>query len=110
MSHRQEKVCGALKEVAAQYLGSVAGKQSLITVTDCKITPDLKQATILISVFPTDKEEEALHFAKRRRSELHELLKEKLKMKTVPFVEINIDAGEKNRQRVDEVFRKLENN
>lgn len=107
MSHRQEKVCGVLKEVSAEYLSRVAGKQSLITVTDCKISSDLKYATIFISVFPTEKEEEALHFAKRRRSELHDLLKERVDMKSVPFVEIEIDMGEKNRQRVDDIFRKL---
>lgn len=108
MSERNEKVANYLKELAAEFLGRAGGlnnKISLITVTGATCSSDLKKATIFITVFPTDKEKTALDFAKRKRPELREFFKTKLEIKTVPFVDIEIDLGEKKRQKIDELLR-----
>ena len=107
MSHRQEKVEGILQAIVASYLSKEAGTKSVITVTHCDVTPDLKKVTAFISVFPTEHELEALNFARRQRSEIRELFKDKLSMKSIPHLEIEIDEGEKNRQKVEAIFNNL---
>ena len=102
---RNQKVANYLKELAAQFLGQENNKTSLITVTSATCSPDLKRATIFITVFPVEKEKTALEFAKRKRPELREFFKKKLEIKTIPFVDIAIDLGEKKRQRIDELLR-----
>ncbi len=105
MAERYEKVANHLKELTAEFLGRENNKTSLITVTSATCSPDLKRATIFITVFPTDKEKAALEFAKRKRPELREFFKKNMNAKNTPFVDIEIDLGEKKRQKIDELLR-----
>jgi len=102
---RQEKVAMMIKKLGAEFLARENNKTSLITVSDANVSPDLKKATLFITVLPEDKESAALGFAKRRRGDLREMLKKNMSMKVIPFVDIVIDKGEKNRQKIDELLR-----
>ena len=106
MNNRQEKVTNLIKELGAQFLGRENNKTSLITVTSATASPDLKRATIFITVLPDGKEHEALDFIKRKRGSLREFLKKNLEIKIIPFIDIEIDQGEKNRQKIDELLFK----
>jgi len=103
---RNEKIANQIKELAAEFLGRENNRTSLITVTSCNTSPDLKKATIFITVLPNAKETSALEFAKRKRKEIREFIKEKMSIKIIPFLDIQIDQGEKNRQKIDELLRK----
>lgn len=102
---RKEKVANLIKELAALFLEREADRSSLLTVTDCHISPDLKNATILISVLPETKEQAALGFVKRKRGEIRDFLKKNMNTKIIPFVDVELDKGEKNRQKIDELLR-----
>ena len=102
---RKEKVASLIKELSAQFLERENNRTSLITVTSCDTSPDLKKATIFITVLPDEKEHDALDFAKRKRGELRNFLKGKMRTKNIPFLDIRIDQGEKNRQKIDELLR-----
>ncbi|HAS80466.1 MAG: Ribosome-binding factor A [Candidatus Nomurabacteria bacterium GW2011_GWE1_32_28] len=102
---RNEKVGNFIKELSAQFLGRENNHTSLITVTYSDVSPDLKRATIFITVLPNEKEHDALDFAKRKRGELRTFLKKNMQIKTIPFIDIQIDRGEKNRQKIDELLR-----
>lgn len=105
MTQRNEKIANQIKELAAEFLGRENNRTSLITVTSCNTSPDLKKATVFITVLPDAKETSALEFAKRKRKEIREFVKEKMKIKIIPFLDIQIDQGEKNRQKIDELLR-----
>lgn len=105
MTNRTEKVASLIKEKVAEYLSRENNKTSLITVTSANASPDLKRATIFITVLPEDKEKTALLFAKRKRKEIREYIRKHMMTKTVPFIDIEIDRGEKNRQKIDELLR-----
>ena len=105
MTNRNEKVTNFIKELGAQFLGRENNRTSLITVTRAIVSPDLKRATLFITVLPDDKEHDALEFAKRKRGEFREFLKKNMQTKMIPFVDIAIDLGEKNRQKIDELLR-----
>jgi ribosome-binding factor A len=102
---RNEKVANQIKELAAEFLGRENNRTSLITVISCDTSPDLKKATIFITVLPNSKEHDALDFAKRKRAEIRDYLKKKMNLKIIPFLDIKIDEGEKNRQKIDELLR-----
>ena len=105
MTQRNEKVANLIKEKTAEFLGRENNNTSLITVTSATCSPDLKRATIFITVLPEDKEKTALLFAKRKRREMREFLKKHMLTKVVPFLDVEIDLGEKNRQKIDELLR-----
>ncbi|MEK7104659.1 MAG: ribosome-binding factor A [Patescibacteria group bacterium] len=105
MIQRNEKVANFLKELSAQFLEHESNGTSLITVTSCNVSPDLKRGTIFITVLPDEKEHDALDFAKRKRGELRNYIKKNMQTKVIPFIDIEIDRGEKNRQKIDELLR-----
>ena len=107
-NNRQDKVTSLIKELSAKFLAGEANRTSLITITSCTASPDLKRATIFFTVLPEGKEAEALGFMKRKRGELRDYIKSNMSTKIIPFIEVAIDKGEKNRQKIDELLR--ENN
>jgi len=63
---KKRKVANNIKELSAQFLGRENNRTSLLTVTACTVSPDLKRATIFITVLPEEKEKDALGFGKKK--------------------------------------------
>lgn len=106
MTNRNEKIANQIKELSALFLGRENNRTSLITVTSATVSPDLKKATIFITTLPDTREASALGFVKRKRKEIREFLKKNMPIKIIPFLDVAIDLGEKNRQKIDELLRK----
>lgn len=77
-----------------------------MTITRCEVSPDMRQGTIYMTVIPVEKEQAALDFARRMRTDMRKYVMKRLPVKVIPFFEIEIDYGEKNRQHIDELLRK----
>lgn len=105
MSKRQDQMKNIVREACAGYLATVSNGTSLITITDTNISPDMKQATIFISVYPREGEVSALNFVKRQRAEMRDYVKERMSSRVVPFLDVKIDEGEKHRQKIDDLLR-----
>jgi ribosome-binding factor A len=105
-NHHQEKVEAALQKVVSEFLNHEAGPSSLITVTRIAFNEKAKKALVFLSVLPSDQEEKALAFAKRKSSELRSIVKEKTNMRVLPIFDFVIDIGEKNRQLVEDISAK----
>ena len=103
---RNEKIKNNVKELAALYIEREAGPTSLITVTRVILSPDGKRATIMVSVLPREKEKAAYGFIKRNLGELRKHITKNLRINPIPFLDVEIDEGEKNRQRIDELLAK----
>ena len=105
-SRRQNRVAEEIAHHAGIFLARESNRASLITVTRAEIAPDLKNVTIFVSVLPEQQKQTALAFLKRVRTDFHDYLKDKTVMRNVPTVDFEIDIGEENRQRIDELTRK----
>ncbi len=101
MTLRQDKVSELLRTLVSEFFARESSRESMITVTRVNVSRDMKRSTIYISVFPEEKEGDALAFCKRRMSDLRGFVKPKLSMKNIPYFECEIDFGEKNRQDID---------
>lgn len=104
-SKRQLQVSEILAQSAAEFFARESNRQSLITVTRANISPDLKNVTIFLSVIPATAEAQAIDFAKRNRTDFREFLKDNARLKFLPHIEFELDYGEKNRQRIDDLTR-----
>lgn len=94
-----------IAHLAGEFLAREAGPQSLITVTRSEISPDLKNVTVFISVFPDSAEKAALAFCKRERSNVREYIKKNSALHYPPTIDFELDIGEKNRLKIDELTR-----
>jgi ribosome-binding factor A len=101
---RQEKIQNHIRELAALFIEREATPASLITVTRVLMSPDSKHAKVMISVLPQEKEQAAYGFVRRNLGEMRKYVQERLKINPIPFLEVEIDEGEKNRQKIDELL------
>ncbi len=100
---KDEKLREQIHKWAAEFLQRESNGTSLITVTDVKLSGEAKEATVLFTVLPEDKQEVALEFARRQLSEFRAYMTEKIKTGRMPYFHFDIDRGEKHRQRIDEI-------
>jgi ribosome-binding factor A len=98
---KQEKIKNQIKEVAAKFIQKESNGLSLITVTNIQVSKDEKYVSILFTVFPEDKESDAIDFLKRKRSEFRDFIKEETRLARIPMFDFEIDRGEKHRQKID---------
>lgn len=104
MTFKNQKIAELVKEEAAKFLEKESSGASLITVTGIKLSTDGKKALILFTIYPENKERQALDFAKRIRSDFRKHLTKETKIGRIPFIDFEIDKGEKIRQKVDSLM------
>lgn len=102
---RQQKLNKELRKHFATFVERESNKTSLVTVTRCEISPDLKNVNVFISVLPTDKEDAAVAFLNRRKWDARDYIKKRVVIRLIPFVEFVLDYGEKNRQHIDQLLK-----
>ncbi len=104
-SRRQTQVAEMILHQAGDFFARESNGTSLITVTRADVSPDLRNVKIYFSVLPESAEVSALFFAKRNRTDFRDHIKHHARMQYLPTVDFEIDFGEKNRQRIDELTR-----
>ncbi|HQU07913.1 MAG: hypothetical protein B7X04_02920 [Parcubacteria group bacterium 21-54-25] len=105
--HRDQAEEALLMRLAARYIAREANRDSLITPTRATLAPGRTKATVYVSVFPDTAVESALSFLRRRQHDFFEFLKKESRLSPIPGVRFEFDLGEKNRQHLDDISRKL---
>ena len=105
LGKRQKKLVQELKKIAGDFFQKETNGKALITVTNADYSPDLKNATVYITVLPDQYEKEAVGFAMRMRGELKLELKRRMAIRILPHVEVKLDLGEKHRQKIEGLLK-----
>src|SRR5262245_31391445 len=103
--NRHGRMEESIREVAAEFLAREANRNILVTVTRVLLTEDNNRATIYLTALPEAGEKSAVEFANRNRPELNQFYKERVKGSMPPDITFEIDLGEKNRLRLDELSK-----
>ncbi len=98
---KEERVREIIRQKASEFLERQSSGNALMTVTSVRLLEKGKKALIFFTVFPADKENGAVDFAKRKRGAFRDFLKKESKLFRLPFIDFAIDLGEKNRQKID---------
>lgn len=98
---KQEKLENQIAQVAAKFIETESNKTAIISVTRVQLIDRGRSVNIFISVLPENGEESALNFLKRKRNDLRTAIKKGVNMQNIPFVDVQIDKGEKARQTID---------
>ena len=93
----------AVAHEAAVFIKDAAGPESLITVTRALAAGRGERITIFVSVFPETHEYPALAFLARQREAFSDHLKAHTRLAPLPRVDFELDRGEKNRLRLEEL-------
>lgn len=104
-SGKQEKIEEQIAQLTAGFIERESNKTALITVTRVTVLDRGRSATIYISVLPESGEESALNFLKRKRNDLRTVIKKGINMQNIPFIDVEIDKGEKARHTIEALLR-----
>ncbi len=105
---RRDRFVPTLQKYVATFLEQAFSGDTIITVTRISVSKDLRKATIFVSIYPSERAQVVFEKIKGRARELRSYVKSHLESKIVPFFDFELDKGEENRQRVEELFRDLE--
>ncbi|MDB5188708.1 MAG: Ribosome-binding factor [Candidatus Nomurabacteria bacterium] len=104
-SGRTEKIQDQIREIAARVVERESNKTALITITRVELFERGRKAMLYISVLPETGEDSAINFLKRKRAEIRDEVKQRLNIRTIPFLDAAIDTGEKARRAIDELLK-----
>lgn len=102
--YKDEKFASLITKYASEYFENESSGNSLITVTKVDILDRGRRAIIYFTVFPDKEEQKAVEFAQRKRRDFRKFVMDKKSFGFAPSFNFEIDYGEKNRQRVDELL------
>ncbi len=102
---RDQKIEEQVKEIAARVIERESNKTALITVTRVELFEKGRKAMLYISVLPETGEDSAVNFLKRKRADIRDAVKQQMNIRTIPFLDVAIDVGEKARRHIDELLK-----
>ena len=105
---RMERINDLLRsELSKQMINNVSLDNGLITIIRVKCSPNLKSATVYISVLPENQAGSALKVVRKSNSQFSSLFK-KLNLKNIPKLTWRIDPVERHAAEMDQTFNELE--
>ena len=107
MNQKDEKIKEIIRELAATFFSRESNRQSLITITNVEMYSWGSKAIILMTVLPVEKEKAALEFAHRQLNEFRQYVQDNSRLGRIPFFDVQIDVGEKNRQKIDDLSKNV---
>ena len=108
--HRRERVAGEiLQEVSAMLAGELKDPRlsNFATITEVRMTPDLKQAKIYVSVMgPEDEQKSTIKALASAAGFIRHELSERLQLRRAPELMFVLDRSEEYAQHISELLRR----
>jgi ribosome-binding factor A len=112
MSYRLDKVASLIKEeISLIFLHKIQDPSlGLLTVTNVKVSPDLKHSRIYISIYDKEKREAALNKVNELKGLIRAQLAGRLKIRYVPELTFFIDDTLDYVEKMEGLFKKIHEN
>lgn len=101
-THRPERISDLIiEELGKLLLKEVEVPGALLTITDVDVVKDLHNATVKVSVYPTEKSEEVFKILQKKQRELQFLLGRKMNIRPMPQIRFIIDYGQAKAAQIE---------
>ncbi|MGB0766982.1 MAG: 30S ribosome-binding factor RbfA [Phycisphaeraceae bacterium] len=103
MTHRIEQVESTLRKALAQVLQrrlSDPRIRGLVSIIDVDVSPDMKRATIAVSVLPEEYEKRTVAGLKAANRHIQSEVKKLVALRVVPHLSFELDQSLKQAERV----------
>jgi ribosome-binding factor A len=110
MQHRQERVAEIIRDVVAEVIlnGLSDPKIGFVTVTRCRMTRDLKIATIFVSIFGDDEQrKQSLARIRHACSYIRRQLARQVHLRYTPELRFEFDDVLNHERRVGEILDEI---
>lgn len=109
MSHRIPQVEATLKKAIAQVLQRDLADpriDAFVSITRVKISPDMANATIFVSIMPEKKQSKNIHGLRHATGHIRSLVLKKMAIRTVPRFRFVLDESLKKETVVYDAIRR----
>ncbi|MFO8028813.1 MAG: 30S ribosome-binding factor RbfA [Cyclonatronaceae bacterium] len=110
MSIRTERVAAVLKSDLGEILQQDYQHGSILTVTSVRVSPDLMQAHVYLSILPTQGQtEDIFDFIKEKTPEIRKKLATRIRhqVRRIPEIHFHKDDTAEYVEKIDSLFRKI---
>lgn len=105
MNFRNLRVANLIRdELSNIIIREMELPDTLVTITEVEVEKKLNDATVKISVIPSEKSEAILKEFLKIRGKLQHLLNNKLNIKPMPRIQFKIDYGPEKAARVEKLL------
>ncbi len=111
MSTRQKQIASTLQRAAEQVLARGLADprvKGLITVTGVEVSPDLRRATVLVSILPEDAEDLTMHGLRHAARHIRHQVSNIVAVHPMPQMDFKLDKSLKKQAAVLEALAKVE--
>lgn len=111
-SYRIDKVASLIKEeLSLIFLHKIQDpKLSIITVTNIKVSPDLRHTKVYLSVYDKDKRQEVLDKVNELKGWIRTQLAGRIQIRFVPELDFYIDDTLDYVEKIENLIRKIHEN
>lgn len=106
---RQSKISRLIQKEAAQYFITNATEfpGAMVSVSEVRITPDLDEARIFVSIFPTDKKETIFAAIENANKQIRYALGQKLRyqLRRIPNLVFFLDQSLDYAEKIDQLLK-----
>lgn len=110
MSIRTERVAALLKSDLGEILQMDYQHDAMLTITNVRVSPDLMQAHIYLSVFSTSGvHSEVFEFIQEKTPEIRKKLASRIRhqVRRIPEIHFHLDDTAEYVEKIDSLFRKI---
>lgn len=108
MGHQQEKVNELLREKLAQIIAAeIPLENGLITITNVDCSPDMRYATIKISVLPEKVSLSALRKVRHTNSLFSKVLRQETRLRQIPKFNWVLDVTERRAAIIEDLINQI---
>lgn len=109
-STRQKKIGSLLQKDLGEIIDRLARDNfsgTLLSITEVRITPDLANSKVFVSIFPTEKADAAMNFLKDNASQIRGELGRRIRnqMRIVPELQFIRDQTLDKRNTIDQLLK-----
>ncbi len=109
MNHRVAQIESTLMKAIAQVLQRDLADprvDAFVSITRVKVSPDLADATVFVSVMPAEKQSKNIHGLKSATRHIRSLVLKKMAMRTVPRLRFELDESLKKQAEIYDAIRR----
>jgi ribosome-binding factor A len=111
MSIRTERVASLIREELGTMLSrefSGSGEYGFTTVTEARVTPDLRTARIFVSIMgPKAKQEKTMAQIEKKKGYYRSELGSRINLKFVPVIEFRLDTSLDNAMHIESLIKQI---
>jgi ribosome-binding factor A len=107
MSHRLAQIESTLQRAIADVLQRDLADprvEGLISITKLKVSPDLSQAYVNVSILPEEKQARVVQGLQHAAGHIQRLTRKRVALKAVPRLEFRLDEGLKRQATVEQAI------